>query len=468
MLAGMTTDTLTTTLARGLRVRGFTGELVEPQHPEYDAARRVWNGAIDRRPAAVARCADADDVAAAIGAARSAGLPLAVRGGGHSMPGHSVCEGGLVVDLCGLRSVSVDPARRRARVGGGALLGDVDRATHPHGLAVPAGHISHTGVAGLTLGGGTGWLMRKHGLTIDSLLEVEMVTADGRTVRASESEHPELFWALRGGGGNFGVVTEFVYRLHEVGPAITAGLLVFPFERAGEALRASRARMADAPDELTIYEVLISAPPAPPFPADLHGRPVAVIGVAHAGTPQEAERDLAQLRALGPALDLVEPMPHVAMQTMLDDTAPPGLGQYSRYHWLTGMSDEAIEVVLEHFAWVPSPLSQVLMGRLGGAVARVPAETTAFGHRDAGNQLWIVGTWAEGDGHAERAWARGLHEATERFSTGVYVNGLGDEPGERVRAAYDAQAWERLVAVKDAWDPENVFRFNQNIPPSGG
>ena len=471
MLGAMAIDTTPTQdLGRRLRRAGFAGELIDARHAEYDTARHVWSGSIDRRPAAIARCRDADDVAAAVKSAVALGLPLAVRGGGHSVAGHSTCDGGLVVDLSPLRRVVVEPGARRARVGGGALLGDLDRATQEHGLAVPAGQVSHTGVGGLTLGGGLGYLMRAHGLTIDSLRAARMVTAEGETVVASEDVNPELFWALRGGGGNFGVVTEFEFALHPVGPIITAGALVFPFERAGEVLRASRALMAGAPDELTIHEILLTIPAHDPFPVALQGRPAAMLVIAHVGGEEEAAADIAPLRELGPVFDLCGPMPFLALQTMIDWDTRHGLGHHSRSHWLGGMEDGLIDLLAERLLHAPSPLSHVITARMGGAVARVAPGATAFAHRDAANLLWIIGLWDDpaAPDAANRAWVDDLADAAAPYSTGgVYVNAVTDGEGAaRVRAAYGDATFARLQAVKRRWDPANVFSRNANIPPA--
>ncbi len=340
----------TSPLAAALRAHGFVGRLVEPGDAGYDTARAGWNGAIDRHPAAVAYVCDADDVAAGIRAARALDLPFTIRAGGHSVSGRSVRDGALCIDLRSLNAVDVDPRRAVVRVGGGALLSELDAVTQEHGLAVPGGQVSHTGVGGLTLGGGMGWLMRKHGLTIDSLLSADVALADGRCVRASAAEHPDLFWALRGGGGDFGVVTTFEFQAHAVGPMVLAGLLVYPWEQARDALRASRALMAGAPDELTVFDVLLTAPPAAPFPPELQGRRVAAIGVAWCGDLTEGERVLAPLRAgLPPALDLVGPMPYVALQSMIDQTAPHGWQFYDRQHFLDEVSDGFIDALLAGF-----------------------------------------------------------------------------------------------------------------------
>jgi FAD/FMN-containing dehydrogenase len=466
----MAIDTLTHHVGGELRRRGFTGELIDPEHPGYDDARRVWNGSVDRRPAAVARCHDIDDVAAVVTAAAALGLPLAVRGGGHSIAGHSTCDGGLVADLSPMRGVVVDPERRRARVAGGALLGDLDRATQEHGLAVPAGQVSHTGVAGLTLGGGIGYLMRAHGLTIDSLRAAHVVTAGGACVRASEERNDDLFWALRGGGGNFGVVTELEFELHRVGPIITAGVLAYPYERAAEVLRASRELMADAPDELTIHEILLTVPSHDPFPPELRGRRAAMLVIAHVGPEEQAREDIAPLRALGPAFDLVEPMPYVALQSMIDWDNRHGQGHYSKSRWLRSYDDELIDVLVEKLAQAPSPLSHVITARMGGAIERVPAGATAFRHRDAANLLWVIGLWGDPAAPAEphSGWVNDVIDATEPFGAGGgYVNALESDEGDaRVLAAYGRETFARLREVKRRWDPENLFRLNANIPPA--
>jgi FAD/FMN-containing dehydrogenase len=419
-----------------------------------------WNGAIDRRPAAVAYASDADDVAAAVRAARAAGLAFTIRAGGHSVSGRSVRDGALCIDLRALNAVAVDPGRGVVRVGGGALLSELDTATQEHGLAVPAGQISHTGVGGLTLGGGMGWLMRRHGLTIDSLHSADVVLADGEQVRTTAAEHPDLFWALRGGGGDFGVVTSFEFRTHRVGPIILAGVLVYPWEQAGNALRASRDLMADAPDELTIFDVLLTAPPQPPFPPELQGRPVAVVGVAWCGDPAEGERVLAPLRAECPPIaDLVGPMPYVALQSMLDETAPHGWRFYDRSHYLPEVSDGFIDALLGGFESVPAPQAHVVTGWLGGAVDRAAPGETAFGHRGARAFTWIIGCSGDEPLGPVTDWVRRVWDETAPFATGgVYVNALNSE--RSVRDAYADEIWERLVAVKRRYDPDGIFDGN--------
>ena len=455
-------ETLSTTsgLASALRSHGFVGRIVEAEHPDYDDCRFGWNGAIDRRPAAVAYATDADDVAAAVRAATENGFPFTVRSGSHSVSGRSVRDGALCLDLRALNAVDVDPDTGTVRVGGGALLSELDAATQAHGLAVPAGQISHTGVGGLTLGGGVGWLMRAHGLTIDSLRAAQVVLADGGTVRASDEEHADLFWALRGGGGDFGIVTEFEFQARAVGPMVLGGMLAYPWERAREAFQASRELIESAPDELMIFDVLITAPPAPPFPPELQGQKVAVVGVAWCGDIVEGERVLAPLReSHPPALDLVQPMPYVALQMMLDETAPPGLNYYDKLHYLAEVSDCYIDELLDAFESVPTPQTHVVTGWMGGAVDRVPPGATAFGHRGAPALAWVIGCSGEDPIEPTADWVRRTWDATRPFATdGVYVNAL--DPDTPVRQAYADDVWERLLEVKRRYDPDGVLAGN--------
>jgi FAD/FMN-containing dehydrogenase len=449
--------------------RRFTGEVITPRDHRYGAARRIWNAIHDRRPTVIVQPRDADDVAAAVLHARECGLELAVRGGGHSMAGHSMSDDGMTVDLSAMNAVDVDPVARRATVGGGALLADLAGATAPHELVIPFGHISHTGVGGYTLGGGIGWIMRKYGLACDNVRSLELVTAEGRLVRASEEENPDLFWALRGGSGNFGVVTRFEFDLQPFPAQVLAGLLVYPLERAGEVVRFTRDFMDQAPDELVIFETFMTAPPEEPFPAELWGRPALGLAIAYAGDLEEGERVLRPLREYGrPALDLLGPMSHPALQGMLDPTAPHGMRNYNKAHYLAELPGEAIDRQAELHADVRSPMSLIINARMGGAIDRVAPESTAFGHRNTYRLVWVVSSWWEGDDAEQIEWCRAVFDAMTPHSTGgVYVNALDAEGPDRIRAAYRDSAWQRLVEIKDRWDPGNVFRQNYNIPPSG-
>ena len=447
----------------------FSGDVIRPSDPRYGAARMLWNAMVDNRPALIARPRTSADVATTIVAARDAGLEIAIRCGGHSVAGHSMADGGVTIDLSKMNAVSVDAAARIARVGGGALLNDVaESAMAPHALTIPFGHVSHTGVGGLTLGGGIGWVMREHGLAVDSLRSVELVTAEGEVVRATEEENADLFWALRGGGGNFGVVTEFEFDLHPFGPEALAGLILYRLDDAPDALRFCRDFMETAPDELTVFETFMTAPPAEPFPDDVQGRPCLGLGLVYAGPVAEGEDVVRSLRRFGrPALDLVAPMPALAVQQMLDPTAPHGMQNYNKAHWLGGLPDKAIDEQVRLHAEVPSPMSLIINGRLGGAIERVSREATAFGHREANRQVWVVSSWWEGDREEHIDWCRRVFDAMTPYSTGgVYMNALGDEGADRVRAGYADDVWRRLVAAKDRWDPDNVFHLNQNIPPT--
>jgi FAD/FMN-containing dehydrogenase len=450
--------------------RPFTGTLLTPESPGYDDARAIWNGAVDRHPALIARCRTTDDVVAALALARRHDLVVAVRGGGHSIPGWSVCDGGLVVDLTEMKQVTIDPVARTAVVGAGVTWGEFDAAAQRHGLATPGGEISHTGIAGLTLGGGIGWLSRMHGLACDNLLAVELVTAAGAVVRVDDATDADLMWGLRGGGGNFGVVTRFTYRLHPVGP-VPGGVVFYPGERAADVLRLYRDLGAVAPRELSLVAVQVTAPPAPFVPEELRGRPVAGLSAAWFGDPDEGERMLGPVRtALGrPSIDLLGVLPYAALQQSVDASAPWGMRAHLKSDFLDELDDAALDALAEHAAQRAHPMSHVLVRRLGGAIADVPADATAFGHRRAAHMTTIVGVW---DGHEDPAreagWARSTWAATRRVACGTYVNHLEDEGTARVREAYPAETFERLTALKTRLDPENVFWHNQNIPPSAG
>jgi FAD/FMN-containing dehydrogenase len=443
----------------------FNGELLAPNDPQYDEARAIWNGAIDRRPALIARCRDAHEVAAALRLARERDLQIAVRGGGHGVAGVAVNDGGLVVDLTPMKAIAVDPAARTARAQGGVLWGELDAATQAHGLATVGGIVTHTGIAGLTLGGGIGWLMRRCGATVDNFLGAEVVTPDGAIVTADE----ELMWGLRGGGGNFGVVTEFEYRLHEVGPTVLAGPIYYALEDAPEVLRHYRDFIAGAPDELTTILNLRQAPPLPILPPDLHGRPVAAIVTCWAGDPEEGGRALQPLRRFGtPLIDLIAPRPYVQLQSLFNAAVPHGWHYYWKSWELPPLTDPAIDALVAQAAAITSPRSYIIVFQLGGAMTRVGEDDMAFGQRGEGHDVNVNAVWLEDDPDPERhtAWARDTYAALERHGVGrAYVNFLGDEGSARVRAAYGPEKYARLQALKRVYDPENVLRGNQNVEP---
>jgi hypothetical protein len=445
----------------------FRGELIRPGDPSYDEHRKVWNGSIDRSPAAIARCARSQEVVDALGLARDSGLPTAVRGGGHSFPGASTCDDGLVIDLSRMKGIEVDPEARTARVGAGALLGELDAATQEHGLAVPAGIVTHTGVAGLTLGGGIGWLQRKYGLTIDQQLAATMVTANGEVVRASEDENPDLFWGLRGGGGNFGVVTEFEFRLNQLGPVL-AGPIFWLIEESPDVLRFYRDWIADAPNELMTIVIHRKAPPVDFVPPELHGRLVVAVVCCWSGDLAEGERVIRPLREFGsPVLDLCEPKPFTQHQGMFDPSFPHGRWYYMRSCDVAELSDEVIDITVEHSMRIQSPLTSFPIWQLGGAIREIGNDDTAFNGRDTGHTFNITCSTEGPEGFdEERAWARDFWSALEPFHIGVYVNFLMDEGQDRVRDAYGPEKLERLRALKREYDPENLFRLNQNIPPA--
>ena len=449
---------------------GFRGELLQEDDEGYDPARRVWNAMVDKRPALIARCRGVADVKAAVDFARENDLLLAVRGGGHNVAGKAVCDGGLVIDLSAMRGVRVDAATGTARAQGGALWGDLDRETQVVGLATTGGLVSTTGIGGLTLGGGIGWLARKHGTSSDNLLSADLVTAGGEVVTASESENADLFWGLRGGGGNFGVVTSLEYRVHQVGPAILGGAVFHRGERAREVVRFFRDYVADAPDELAVLCAMLTAGPAPFLPEEAHGKLAVALAVCYVGDLDEGERVLAPLRSFGePLADVVGPMPYTALQTMFDQSYPEGRRNYWKSHFFEDLGDEAIDFVVEHASRMAPPFSSFYFVHVGGEINRIGEDATAFGHRDANFDFAILGQWTEpAEDDEEIGWAHDFWAALEPFSLGtVYVNNLGEEGEERVRAAYKPEKYERLVALKDRYDPSNLFRLNQNIRPSG-
>ena len=453
--------------ARRELAASLRGELIAPADAGYDEHRKVWNGSIDRRPALIARCAGTDDVIAALRFARQTGLPLAVRGGGHSFPGHSVCDGGVVIDMSSLAGVKVDPEARTATAQAGALLGQLDAATQAFGLAVPAGIVTHTGLAGLTLGGGIGWLHRKFGLTIDQLLSVEMVTATGEVVRASEDENADLFWGLRGGGGNFGVVTEFEFRLNELGPQVLAGPIFWLIEESPRLLRFYRDWIAEAPDELMTIVMHRKAPPLDFVPAELHGKLIVGVVSCYAGPIEDGERVLKPLREFGsPVLDLCAPKPYLEHQAMLDPSFPHGRWYYMRACDVAELTDEVIDITVEHALRIKSPLTAFPIWQMGGAVGRVPDDATAFTSRGAGHTFNLTSVTEGPEGFdEERQWTRDFWSALAPHHMGVYVNFLMEEGEDRVREAYGPAKYDRLKALKREYDPDNLFRLNQNVRP---
>ena len=445
----------------------FAGELLAPGDAHYDTARRVWNGMVDRRPAVIARCLDERDIAAALRVGVERELPVAVRGGGHNVAGNAVCEGGVMIDLSALKQIDVDPVRRVARVQPGVLLGELDRATQAVGLATPTGNVSLTGLAGLTLGGGLGWIARKYGPTCDNLLAARVATVGGEIVRASADENPDLLWGLRGGGGNFGVVSSFEYQLHALGPEVVAGAVVHSFANAPEVFRFFAEFASDAPDELSVTASTFRAAPELPVPPEMHGELVTALAVCYAGDLATGEKALHPLRSFGrPLADLIAPMPYTALQTASDDAYPSGQQNYWKSHYIDEITDDLIATLLEHAPRMPSPLSSFYFQHLGGAISRTGAEHAAFGHRDAEFDFAILTTWENPAQTPENVtWARDFAAAMEPHSTGVYVNNLGIEGADRVRAAYAPATYERLVGLKRTYDPHNILRLNQNVAP---
>jgi hypothetical protein len=449
-------------------VQRFTGTLIGPDDDGYDEARRVYNGMIDRYPALIARCESVADVSAAVVHARRFGMEIAVRGGSHSAPGFGTSDGGLVIDLGPLKGIQVDPARRIAWVQPGVVWGELDDATQEHGLAVTGGRVSSTGVSGFTIGSGSGWLERKMGLAPDNLRAARVVTADGHVVKASETENPDLFWAIRGGGGNFGIVVEFEFALRPVGPIVLGGMLLWPRERAGEVMRAYRDLMAEAPDALCGGLALMTAPPAPMVPAELQGRPAVGVIVVYTGDPERGAEHIAPLRALAPAVDIVQPMPYVAVQSMMDKDHPDALRNYYRSGFVDELTDAAIDTILAGAASAPSTLSAILLQPLGGAFGRVGDMDTALGHRDAQWAFQVLAQWLEPERDTtNRSWVRALTDALSPWSRPAgFPNFISEAGDASVVVAYGTERYARLVEAKDRWDPENVFQLNHNIRPS--
>ncbi len=446
----------------------FKGEVLLPGNEAYEGARKIWNAMIDKHPALIARCADTSDVVRAVNFGRDNGLLLAVRGGGHNIAGKALCDDGIVIDLSQMKASSVDPAARRVTIEGGATLADLDAATQAYGLATPLGINSTTGVAGLTLGGGFGWLSRKYGMTVDNLESAEVVMANGEIVRADAGEHPDLFWALRGGSGNFGVVTRFEFRLHPVGPDVLSGLIVYPVSEAKPVLQQYREFMAKAPEDLTVWAVLRLAPPLPFLPAEIHGKEIVALALLYAGDPKQGQPLIEPLRKFGtPAGEHVGVQPYVAWQKTFDPLLAHGARNYWKSHNFSTIKDEVFDLVVDYLNRLPSPQCEIFFGALGGATTRPAPDSAAYPHRDALFVMNVHGRWEDpADDKRCIGWSRDYFNATAPFASGgVYVNFLTADEGERVRNAYGVN-YQRLSQVKRKYDPENLFRINQNITPA--
>jgi FAD/FMN-containing dehydrogenase len=449
---------------------GFGGAILRSGDAEYDAARAVFNGMFDRRPALIARCGGVADVLAAVRFAADNDLEVAVRGGGHGVPGYACVDDGIVIDLRDMNGVWVDPSTQTARAQGGTTWGRFDRETQAFGLATTGGRITTTGLGGLTLGSGSGWLERKFGWTLDNLLSVDMVTAGGEVVRASETENAELFWGLRGGGGNFGIVTSFEFRLHEVGPIVLGGMLLHRREKAPQLLRDWRDFMRSAPDEVGSGFAFLTAPPLEFVPEELRGRPACGIVFLYAGPAEEGEEAAQGLRSLAEAdVDLVMPMPYTVVQQLLDAPNPPGRPQYWKSDNVRELTDAAVETLTDHANRVTSPFTVVILEAKGGAIPRVPEDAMAIGGRDAEFAFYGISQWEDpADEERQLAWAAEFGKAMEPFgSRNAALNFVMDEGQERVQSTYGAEKYARLVALKDEYDPGNLFRRNQNVRPSG-
>ncbi len=444
------------------------GQLILAGDGEYEQARRVWNAMIDKRPAMIVRPTGASDVLNCVKFARESNLLVAVRGGGHNVAGFGTCDGGMVIDFSRMKSIRVDPVKRLARAEPGLNWAEFDAETQAFGLAVPGGLVSTTGIAGFTLGGGIGWLSRKYGLTLDNLLSVDVVTADGRLVTASMDENTDLFWGIRGGGGNFGVVTSFEYTLHPVGPLILGGLLAYPVDKAGDLLRFYRDFVKNVPDDLNTLPAPLTAPKAPIIPQEYQGKQLIAIALCHSGKVEEGEKLVRPLREFAkPVVDFVKPMPYRVLQSLLELIAAPGFQNYWKSAYLAELRDEAIDTILAFNSKITSPLSSIHLIHMGGALRRVGEDATAFGHRDAAFVLNIVTRWEDPkESEKHMTWTREFFDAMQRFSSGgVYVNFLGEEGHDRVKAAYGPSKYKKLVELKRKYDPSNLFRINQNIPP---
>ncbi|MGO4706505.1 FAD-binding oxidoreductase [Microvirga sp. 2MCAF38] len=445
------------------------GSVLDASHASYDEVRVIWNAMIDRKPALIMRCAEAADVVNAVRFARDNALLVAVRGGGHNIAGNAVCDGGLMIDLSPMKSVRVDAKAKRAWVEPGATLADVDRETQTFGLALPTGINSTTGIAGLTLGGGFGWITRKFGLTIDSLLSADIVTANGELVRASLTENPDLFWALRGGGGNFGIVTSFEFELHELGPEVLSGLVVHPFADAPMVLEQYRQALETAPDELTCWTVMRQAPPLPFIPQEWHGKPVLILAMCYSGDMAAGEKATAKLRSIGkPIVDVVGPHPFAGWQQAFDPLLTPGARNYWKSLDFTDLSDAAIGILIDAVRQLPGPECEIFLAHVGGAAGRIATDATAFPQRNSHFVMNVHARWREpAMDKACIGWARKIFEAAKPYAAGTaYINFMPEDEPDRVEAAY-GDNYRRLVEIKRRYDPQNLFRMNQNVRPDG-
>lgn len=443
------------------------GTIILPGDPDYDGVREIWNAMIDRRPAVIVQCKEAEDIPPVIAFARENGLDLSIRGAGHNIAGNALCDNGVMIDFSTMKNVRVDAEKRRAYVEPGATLADFDEAVQAQGLATPVGINSTTGISGLTLGGGFGWLTRKYGMTIDNLVSADVITADGKKMRASENENADMFWAIRGGGGNFGVVTQYEFKLHPVGPDILAGLLVFPYEQAKQVLTRYREFVESAPEELSVWVVLRQAPPLPFLPDDVHGEKVLVLAIFYTGDVAQGKKLIEPLRSFGdPHGEHIGVQSYIEWQKAFDPLLTPGARNYWKSHNFKELSDGALDAMIEAAGHLPSPQCEIFIGLIAGAANRVPADAMAYAHRDAKFVLNVHGRWdLAADDERCIAWARAFFEASKPYaSAGAYVNFMTEDESERVAAAYGAN-YARVVQIKKRYDPQNVFHLNQNIKP---
>jgi len=446
----------------------FGGDILLPGDPGYDDTRQIWNGMIDRKPALIARCKSAGDIGQSVQFGRDQGLVVAIRGGGHNIAGNAVCDDGLMIDLSLMKKVEVDPKARRATVEPGCILADFDAVAQKHGLATPLGINSTTGVAGLTLGGGFGWLSRKYGMTIDNLLAADVVLANGKQVRASETENADLFWGLRGGGGNFGIVSRFDFQLHPVGPDLLSGLIVYPFEQAKSVITQFARFTETMPDELNVWMVTRKAPPLPFLSAEVHGKEIVVLAICYAGDPATGEKLIEPLRGFGtPHGEHVGVQPYVAWQQAFDPLLAKGARNYWKSHNFTRLSEGAIDAIVEYASKMPSPHCEIFVGTIGGQTTRVAPDTMAYSSREANYVMNVHGRWeTAGEDESVISWAREFFAKSQPFSSGgAYINFMTEEETDRVASAY-GPAYDRLVQLKKKYDPTNLFRMNQNIKPA--